>query len=132
MIDFYIEHLNDIVTSGKISVRGWIHECESVDAKKYVKWIDYYYGHITYEQKNGYTLATHSHLDDEWYGRDDSEFFFVLPSGDVYYIHCVPKITTMRVNEANAWKLYNFINDWKSGKFGIVSLQEAIEDNFRI
>lgn len=29
-----------------------------------------------------------------------------------------------------AWKVYNFINAYKSGDFGFVSLQEAIDNHF--
>lgn len=31
-----------------------------------------------------------------------------------------------------AWKVYNFINAYKSGDFGFVSLQEAIDKHFDI
>lgn len=33
------------------------------------------------------------------------------------------------MKEELAWKIYNFINDWKSGKFGEISLQEALDSN---
>ena len=29
-----------------------------------------------------------------------------------------------------AWKTYNFINDYKEGKFGEVSLQEALDEYY--
>lgn len=29
-----------------------------------------------------------------------------------------------------AWKIYNFINAYKSGSFGFVSLQDAIDKHF--
>lgn len=33
------------------------------------------------------------------------------------------------LDEDFAWKIYNFVNEWKEGKYGIVSLQSAIENN---
>lgn len=30
-----------------------------------------------------------------------------------------------------AWRIYNFINSWKNGKFGVISLTEAIDKYFR-
>lgn len=29
-----------------------------------------------------------------------------------------------------AWKLYNFVCDYKNGKFGEVTLQQAIDENY--
>ena len=34
------------------------------------------------------------------------------------------------MKENNAWRIYNFVNDWKSGKFGEVSLQTALDNHF--
>jgi hypothetical protein len=33
------------------------------------------------------------------------------------------------MKEELAWKIYNFINSWKAGKFGEISLQEALDSN---
>ena len=30
-----------------------------------------------------------------------------------------------------AWALYNFINEWKAGKFDIITLQDAINTKFK-
>lgn len=35
------------------------------------------------------------------------------------------------LDEDYAWAIYNFINEWKSGKYGEVELQKAINDNFK-
>lgn len=32
------------------------------------------------------------------------------------------------MDEDTLWKYYNFVNDWKAGKFGEISLQEAIDN----
>lgn len=34
------------------------------------------------------------------------------------------------MNEEYAWKVYNFVNKWKNGDFGIISLQKALDENF--
>ena len=34
---------------------------------------------------------------------------------------------TQKINSELAWKVYNFICDYKNGKFGIVTLQEALD-----
>ena len=31
------------------------------------------------------------------------------------------------MNEQLAWKVYNFINSYKEGNFGFISLQEALD-----
>ena len=35
-------------------------------------------------------------------------------------------------SETYAWKLYNFISDWKSGSYGAIDLQEAINKHLVI
>ena len=35
-----------------------------------------------------------------------------------------------RITEDFARKIYNFVNDWNNGKFGIIGLQEALDNNF--
>ena len=35
-----------------------------------------------------------------------------------------------KIDTRLAWKVYNFINDYKSGQFGVCGLQEAIDKNF--
>lgn len=37
---------------------------------------------------------------------------------------------TIRLTEANAWRIKAFINDYQEGAFGFVSLQEALDKNF--
>lgn len=34
------------------------------------------------------------------------------------------------MKEENVWRIYNFVNEWKSGKFGEVSLQTALDNHF--
>ena len=34
------------------------------------------------------------------------------------------------MKEDLAWKVYNFINEWKSGSYGPISLQEALDRHF--
>lgn len=36
------------------------------------------------------------------------------------------------MKEDNAWKIYNFINEWKEGHFGIVPLQEALDKHLHL
>lgn len=36
----------------------------------------------------------------------------------------------MILTEDYALEVYNFVNDWKNGRFGEVDLQSAIDDNF--
>lgn len=31
------------------------------------------------------------------------------------------------ISEDRAWEIYNLINEWRAGEFGILSLQEAID-----
>ncbi len=33
------------------------------------------------------------------------------------------------MKEENVWRIYNFVNDWKDGKFGAVDLQKAIDEH---
>lgn len=33
------------------------------------------------------------------------------------------------LSEDNIWKIYNFVNSWKEGKFGIKALSECIEEH---
>jgi len=35
------------------------------------------------------------------------------------------------LDEDYAWAIYNFVNEWKSGKYGEIALQKAIKDNFK-
>ena len=35
------------------------------------------------------------------------------------------------LEEDYVWAIYNFVNDWKSGKYGEIELQKAIKDNFK-
>ena len=35
-----------------------------------------------------------------------------------------------RVEADFAWKVYNFINDYKNGEFGLIILQEALDEYF--
>ena len=37
------------------------------------------------------------------------------------------EMETKKIDSGIAWKIYNFICDYKDGKFGIVSLQEALD-----
>lgn len=34
------------------------------------------------------------------------------------------------ITKEEAWKVYNFVNDWKAGKFGEVDLQCAINNHY--
>lgn len=36
-----------------------------------------------------------------------------------------------QLTSEQAWKVYNFINDYKAGQFGVISLQEAIDKYFK-
>lgn len=40
------------------------------------------------------------------------------------------KEKTQAMTEEFAWKVYNFVNEWKGGKFGLVSLQCALDNHF--
>lgn len=33
------------------------------------------------------------------------------------------------ITDEAAMRIYEFVSDWKSGKYGVVSLQDAIDDN---
>lgn len=33
------------------------------------------------------------------------------------------------LDEEYAWKVYNFINDWKAGKYGEIPLQKALYEH---
>lgn len=35
------------------------------------------------------------------------------------------------MNEEKAWAVYNFINCWKNGQYGGISLQEALDLHFK-
>ena len=35
-----------------------------------------------------------------------------------------------KISEEFAWKVYNFINDWKNGRFGEIPLQQALNEHF--
>jgi len=35
------------------------------------------------------------------------------------------------LDEDYVWAIYNFVNEWKSGKYGEIELQKAIKDNFK-
>lgn len=36
------------------------------------------------------------------------------------------------MTEELAWKLYNFMNEWKQGKYGAVPLQKALDEHFSV
>ena len=36
----------------------------------------------------------------------------------------------MKIDSHIAWRIYNFINAYKNGVFGVVSLQEALDKHF--
>lgn len=36
-----------------------------------------------------------------------------------------------RLDEDYAWKVYQFVNEWKMGEYGEVPLQKAIIENFK-
>lgn len=40
------------------------------------------------------------------------------------------KYKSLKLDENIAFAIYNFVNEWKSGKYGIVSLSEAIDVHF--
>ena len=33
------------------------------------------------------------------------------------------------IDEEYAWKVYNFINEWKAGKYGEIPLQKALHEH---
>lgn len=116
---------------GTRELKKYVHTYAPVSREDYERFVLYFRGSDYFHRvtEEGYTLV--SFYDCE--NKDESLYYLEYPDGSVLRISCVFKrLPMLPVNEANAWKLYNFINDWKSGKFGIVSLQEAITDNFRI
>lgn len=40
------------------------------------------------------------------------------------------KTKTPAINEEYAWKVYNFVIEWKNGKFGEIPLQQALNEHF--
>lgn len=40
------------------------------------------------------------------------------------------KNQTRKIDEDTAWKIYNFINKWKSGDYGTIPLQDALDKYF--
>lgn len=113
----------------------FVHTFDFTTRERYEKW-QRYFGLSVYRNTDRDGIKYSSidcYSDDYDDDRDTKIYFLEHPDGRILQVECRFKRPIMlTVNEANAWKLYNFINDWKSGKFGIVSLQEAIENNFRL